>query len=370
MLFIDGENIMKRITVLILILLSLLSFWVISVFKNKDVKNIEIIYADESVAINRVCEFDNTYYYAGKQGIYSNNKCVLNTNGNSLIYSNNSTLFVYADKEITGYDKSFSQICKYKLQNEAKNFAVSGSELFYIDTVGKYHVLDKATLEDKKESKSEKIKGNIIIYHYTDFLICEDSTNCSISAFFDNNVVSSVKDYSEHFGYLSDNCLIHTSATNTNTINLHKTVLHDTTKDNTIELPTGYGIISLFHMNNNLIFIGSEYPTDPHLDFKTSYDLNDHQSDCIVTINIDDYKITNKRVTRKHEKVIYANNKKAVTYYKGKYLTYLLDKWEIIDSRSADEIENGGSYTFETCGDYIFVFDNNSGELINTISVG
>lgn len=114
----------------------------------------------------------------------------MNTSGNSLIYSNNSTLFVYSDKEITGYDKSFSQICKYELQNEAKNFAVSDNEIFYIDTAGKYHVLNKATLKDKKESGSEKIKENIIVYHYTDFSICEDSTNCSVSAFFNNNVVS------------------------------------------------------------------------------------------------------------------------------------------------------------------------------------
>ncbi len=51
----------------------------------------------------------------------------------------------------------------------------------------------------------------------------------------------------------------------------------------------------------------------------------------------------------------------------GEYLTYSIDTWEVISEQSADEI--GGSYTFETCGDYVFVFDDNSGELLNTIDI-
>ena len=53
------------------------------------------------------------------------------------------------------------------------------------------------------------------------------------------------------------------------------------------------------------------------------------------------------------------------------------DKWQEIFHRlttshrrlTVDEIKEGGSYTFESCGDYIFVFDNNSGELLNTINI-
>ena len=63
------------------------------------------------------------------------------------------------------------------------------------------------------------------------------------------------------------------------------------------------------------------------------------------------------------------NSQKAITYYKGKYLTYSLEDWSLIKKQSVDEIKEGGSYTFESCGDYIFVFDNNSGELLNTINI-
>ena len=76
-----------------------------------------------------------------------------------------------------------------------------------------------------------------------------------------------------------------------------------------------------------------------------------------------------EKKTKKHERIIYANSQKAITYYKGKYLTYSLEDWSLIKKQSVDEIKEGGSYTFESCGDYIFVFDNNSGELLNTINI-
>jgi hypothetical protein len=362
---------MKRHNVMILLLLSLLVILGLFVYhhKNKHDNNIDIIYVDRSSAIKMACEFGGTYYYIGNLGIYNNNKCVLTTNGKPLIHSNTDTLFVYADKQITGYDKSLSPICKYRLSEEATNFAISDNEIFYIDPVGRFHVLDRATLKDEQGVVAETIKDNIIVYHYTDFIICEDINNCSISAFWNNKVVSSVKGYSKHFVYLSDNCLIHTSTTNTSTINLYKTVLSDTSNDSTINLPTGYGIVSIFPINNDLIIIGSEYPLDPHLELNMSHNLKYHQSDCIVTVNIDDYKITNTRFTKEHEIIIYADNSKAITYYNGKYLTYSLDEWKVINSQSADDIQTEGSYNFETCGDYIFVFDDNSGELLNRISI-
>ena len=42
---------------------------------------------------------------------------------------------------------------------------------------------------------------------------------------------------------------------------------------------------------------------------------------------------------------------------------------EITAEQPADEIKSSGSYTFESCGDYIFVFDDNYDKLLNTISI-
>lgn len=97
-------------------------------------------------------------------------------------------------------------------------------------------------------------------------------------------------------------------------------------------------------------------------------EMSEHDSDGLYIINAVDCSETLIRSTRTFERILYADDQKAITYYNGKYLTYSLDEWEVIGSQSADEIQNGGSYTFESCGDYIFVFNDDTGELINRIN--
>ena len=41
------------------------------------------------------------------------------------------------------------------------------------------------------------------------------------------------------------------------------------------------------------------------------------------------------------------NNEKAITYYNGKYITYSLENWKKINKQNADEIKEGGSYTYD-----------------------
>ncbi|HRR76168.1 MAG TPA: hypothetical protein P5191_05055 [Ruminococcus sp.] len=73
--------------------------------------------------------------------------------------------------------------------------------------------------------------------------------------------------------------------------------------------------------------------------------------------------------TRSGEKVIYLDDKKAITYYKGEYLYYHIDTWEKYRSEKANEINHHSVYRFESCGDYIFVFDKNYSKLLNRIEI-
>ncbi len=98
------------------------------------------------------------------------------------------------------------------------------------------------------------------------------------------------------------------------------------------------------------------------------YPLMFHEYDNISIVDLSNKKIQEYR-TNRSKKVIYLNNEKAVTYYKKKYIFYSVDSWEKIKSIDADEIKNYGSYTFENCEDFIFVFDDNTGKFINRISI-
>ncbi len=94
-----------------------------------------------------------------------------------------------------------------------------------------------------------------------------------------------------------------------------------------------------------------------------------HKNDFLNVFNAADFSINCIFKTKTFERILYADSQKAITYYKGQYLTYSLSDWEVIKEQNADEIKNGGSYTFESCGEYIFVFDDKQGKLINTIGI-
>lgn len=97
-------------------------------------------------------------------------------------------------------------------------------------------------------------------------------------------------------------------------------------------------------------------------------ELEYHYHDTYVKVNTNDFKVQRHK-TRKFERIIYVSDNKVVTYYSGKYVTYSADEWKVTDENNADEIKDGGKYTFEACGEYVFVFDDDTGECINRIKV-
>lgn len=102
-----------------------------------------------------------------------------------------------------------------------------------------------------------------------------------------------------------------------------------------------------------------------HKDFDIS-SLELHKYDIYALTDIKSGKIINQHKTRKYERIIYADTKKAITYYRGNYITYSTDNWKEVKSQKAAEIKKDGSYFFDTCGEYVFVFDD-TGKLLNKI---
>ncbi len=100
-----------------------------------------------------------------------------------------------------------------------------------------------------------------------------------------------------------------------------------------------------------------------------SDEMQFHLNDMLYIFDTDNFSNPVRFKTKTFERIIYADKEIAITYYNGKYITYSLENWKKIGRQKADEIEKGGSYSFESCGDYIFVFDDNTGEMINKIVI-
>ena len=111
----------KRLTILIITLLLLILLVVIThCFKKRNsVNDIEIISYDNS-SINTICQFDDNYYYTINNEIYNNEKCVMSSEGNKLIYANDNAMFVYSNGVITGYGSDFSIISEYPISSRTR----------------------------------------------------------------------------------------------------------------------------------------------------------------------------------------------------------------------------------------------------------
>ena len=114
-------------------------------------------------------------------------------------------------------------------------------------------------------------------------------------------------------------------------------------------------------------FITDEYSARD-VGFYDELPLTFHKGDKINIINIKNGNKKNIK-TKSGEKIISLNNKTVVTYYKEQYHFYNIDTWNCYKSVNAEEIDNHSTYRFETCGNYIFVFDDNYNKLLNTIDI-
>ena len=69
------------------------------------------------------------------------------------------------------------------------------------------------------------------------------------------------------------------------------------------------------------------------------------------------------------EKIIGINDSCFVAFEDGKLLVFDNKTSEKLDEHKLDGVKEKGKYTFETCGECVFVFDDDTGECINRIKI-
>lgn len=93
-----------------------------------------------------------------------------------------------------------------------------------------------------------------------------------------------------------------------------------------------------------------------------------HSYDTLYIYDIEKKVLGHVYQTRAGERILYANDTQAITYYDKTLNWYQLEDWTLQKQEQADYIENQGSYYFELCGNKIFVY-NEQDKLLNIIKV-
>lgn len=333
--------------------------------------------------------FDDTYYYLQPDGIYVFD----DSNQNKIIELNNCKQFVVDSQyiyclitdsykyNITIYDKNNSnKIKKIDLTDKNINLlGISDDKLIYChwnNDSSKKNMVFLDISDGKKIDIENDIKnyGHVSIYKndyiktaniYSEDLFstqngnkinCNDGWSSTVIGFINNTII-----YTCNMDFIAEIILLDTENNIENSIH----IAYDSKLCGAESL--------LFNINeeqNKFVLAGnkaSPFFLEAYID--SSDELKYHKYDVVAVFDSTHCSLINEKTFRTFERVICVDKDKVMTYYKGHYLTYDLNNWKVIRKQDADEIKNGGSYTFETCGDYIFVFDDDSGELLNTINI-
>ena len=397
------KKIKKFLVFTIFIILVLISYYPIQRFAI----NIDIDASDDHT-YERTARNGNDYYYIQKDGLYvlsnkKSNKLLDIDNVIQIITTNDYMLVsqyvgddVHVSWRMNNYkiykiDYSGKILEEFDLKNESLYmicvdnnvliccFTSPGSK--EVDTIIGYEIENDFNIVNISDQFSE-IDLFTSIYKTNSAMVLKYNDSNDNKSYYDtyyfnaankNNVKVYYLNYYKNFLYLSEDYFIDADGhtiTKLNKVNLRnsESLTKELTKHNKIYY-TGQQFS--YHYNNELIIVGNKaslrFLEGGDIDYSNS--LHQHDYDAICIVDTENLRIEKEYKSKVFERIIYADTEKAITYYKGKYRTHRLSDWKVIEKTPAKEIKNGGSYLFETCSDYVFVFDADSGDLLNTIPI-
>lgn len=319
-----------------------------------------------------ICQVEDNYYYASEKGVYTYDKeePIIQAD-EPYICSENDMLYVYSNNIISGYNQDLKIIEEFEV-GDIKAFSIANDKVITFNSDKTLHIYrkndmseialpqDKVWIYEKRMSCLEI--GNMKIYEYESNLTNNDTAN-GVFVFENGERIFDYKtEYVDPVLYSNDEYAIISSLM----------MIYDFNKSQiNIVSPYKYKINPVDFFNNNDIIIGvySDTSSNPHEDKCEEYNFKRHRSDKIICFDVNKMKAEPIFNSKRKERVIFADNDYAVTFYNGKYITYSLADLKITEKQKATEIQKGNYYCFQTCGDYIFVFDEKTGKVINRIEI-
>lgn len=324
---------------------------------------------------NRICQIGNDYYYTGKDGVYryGESEPFIKTEESLLLTSCNECLYVCNSENgsIKIYTPKGEMTDEINLDTAITSFTVYNDSVIYVDEEKELYVQNEAVdfendvvfLSETEVIYSEMNNFYCFKYEYVDGVsIYSKESNKPILKYCD--------EYSGFIPFINDDKVIISDSAYRSRVSFYRYSLSNMSCQGSVMLPLANYIPFYVHSESNkIIYAGTIEPNNPHVSLIEAKQLKYHIEDSVLIIDTDSLEIEKRHDTKKYERILYADTEKAITYYKGNYCTYSMSDWELLEKQSAREIKNGGSYSFEVCGDLLFVFDEESSELVNTIDI-
>lgn len=243
--------------------------------------------------------------------------------------------------------------------------------VIYVDDEKKLYIQNERvnfTNDAINLSETEVIYSKISDFHCFKY---EKFDGVSIYSKEDNKpILKYCDEYSGFIPFINDDKVIISDSAYRSRVSFYRYSLSNMSCQGSVMLPiANYIPFYVQTVSDKIIYVATSEPLDPHVSRIEARQLKYHIEDSVLIIDADSLEIEKHHETKKYERILYADTEKAITYYKGNYCTYSMSDWKLLEKQSAREIKNGGSYSFEVCGDLLFVFDEESGKLLNTIDI-
>jgi len=335
----------------------------------------------------KTCTYKDSIYYADSQGLYS-----LSDEKNIDAELANCLLNVYADKlyiykpetgEVYAYDGTDTNKL-FTLNKQQEHFIVCDDLIITLSEDDHYYI--KPSFFDLKSGNSTELAKSKSRKMYWD-----EKHSVEFTELGDHIYMTDAKDQSGFFEILDKNKNSPAFVISRDGFYIHKTDGENAFFATAYNTSTGRSVNRYTCDAENKLTLDKvicdetvhEYPRYFFSDEKYSYvymqycstlpkikftDKTNDVSECRILI-IDKATMQNVCKVVAPRKIIGINDSRYIAFEDGKLLVCDNKTLEKLDEYDLDGVKEKGKYIFETCGEYVFVFDDNTGECINRIKV-
>jgi|GEM_PF-6100952 len=339
----------------------------------------------EKIYIHRdgqtVVHFGDDYLYSNEDGIFlcENNKCICDIKGKKVLSASGDKLYVYVKDsgEIIAFSSDLKSETVGKIKSGFNSFAFYDEMFFAASDSGSWAVfndkLEECSFEtiktiEENYSHIEKYKSYYAVVSKWNNKVNNDFglTIYDSSKTTDNIIIQLYNNYAPIVVSADKDSIIISAFSYVGSSPIYKFSLVGDESE-MFRLPNDFNLSGLKTCGDKYIYWGSHLVSDPHAGPPESFKAHDY--DKLGIVDNENMKEISTYKTAKHEKIIYADDSRMISFFDGNYYTYSVGSWKELSKKEAKKLKKDGVYTFEACGEYVFVFDDDTGECIDRIKI-